>query len=106
MEEQGKRDLEDREKKAKANLKIMAKIAYKEWKEKKIEEGKQKQKRERLMRRNELMEAKYWNEQHPHKKGEVMLAYGVNFKRNLKDRPKSAKPIKAKKTKRGKKKQL
>jgi len=30
--------MEEREKKAKANMKVMAKIAYKEWKERKMEE--------------------------------------------------------------------
>lgn len=43
--------MEDREKKAKANMKVMAKIAYKEWKEKKTEEERQTRKIERLVRR-------------------------------------------------------
>jgi len=34
-----KKELEEREKKVKANKKVMAKIAYKEWKEKKGEEN-------------------------------------------------------------------
>ena len=33
--------LEEREKKVKANMKVMAKIAYKEWKERKTEEVRQ-----------------------------------------------------------------
>ena len=38
IEDQQRKELEEREKKAKANMKVMAKIAYKEWKEKKMEE--------------------------------------------------------------------
>jgi hypothetical protein len=38
VEDHEKKTLEEREKKAKANMKVMAKIAYKEWKEKKAEE--------------------------------------------------------------------
>lgn len=38
MQDQQKRDMEEKEKRAKANMKVMAKIAYKEWKENKREE--------------------------------------------------------------------
>ena len=38
IKDQERREAEEREKKAKANMKIMAKIAYKEWREKKAEE--------------------------------------------------------------------
>ncbi len=46
-----KKDDDDREKKAQANKRIMARIAYKEWKEKKLEEDKLKRKAERHMQR-------------------------------------------------------
>ncbi len=42
-----KRDEEEREKKAQANKRIMARIAYKEWKEKKQEEERLRKKIER-----------------------------------------------------------
>lgn len=38
IKEQEKREVEEKEKKAKANYKVMAKIAYKEWVERKREE--------------------------------------------------------------------
>lgn len=40
--------MEEKEKKAKANMKVMARIAYKEWKERKLEEERQLKKLERL----------------------------------------------------------
>ena len=44
MKDQQKRELDEKERKAKANLKVMAKIAYKEWKERKIEDDRMKRK--------------------------------------------------------------
>lgn len=38
IRDQHKKEMEEKEKKAKANMKVMAKIAYKEWKENKREE--------------------------------------------------------------------
>ena len=69
--------MEEREKKAKANMKVMAKIAYKEWKERKREEDRIKRKQE-IMRRRAQME----EESLRHRKGEALLAYGLN--KNLK----------------------
>lgn len=43
-----KREHDEKERKAKANLKVMAKIAYKEWKERKGEENRQKKKVEKM----------------------------------------------------------
>lgn len=40
--EQEKRDHDEKERKAAANKKILARIAYKEWKERKLEEDKLK----------------------------------------------------------------
>lgn len=107
--DQEKKEVEDREKKAAANKKIMARIAYKEWKERKLEEERQQKKRERMEMRQQMMAYNSHNpaaiallrrqnarQQHA---PEVMLAYGLNKKVNL--RPKSAKPMK----KKGKKQQ-
>ena len=44
MKDQEKKQEEEKEKKAKANKKVMAKIAYKEWKEKKIDDDRQMRK--------------------------------------------------------------
>jgi len=46
-----KKEHDEKEKKAKANLKVMAKIAYKEWKERKKEEDRQQKKIEKMQRR-------------------------------------------------------
>jgi hypothetical protein len=42
--------LEERERKAKANRKVMGKIVYKEWKERKVEESRLRAKIQRQMR--------------------------------------------------------
>lgn len=106
--DQEKKEIEDREKKAAANKKIMARIAYKEWKERKLEEERQQKKRERIEMRQQMMA---YNSHNPaaiallrrqnaqmEKPGqpEIMLAYGLN--KNLKKaiRPKSAKPLRKK----------
>ena len=84
--------MEDREKKAKANMKVMAKIAYKEWKEKKREEERQKRKIEMIERRRQFMDDSDYRAAY---RGEVMLAYGLNKNlKKLQERPKSAKPTK------------
>jgi len=93
IKDQEKKEYEEREKKAKANMKIMAKIAYKEWKEKKAEERRFKIKQDRLERRHRMMQESPEREENSQfkKGGEVLLAYGLN--KNLKKiRPKSAKP--------------
>jgi hypothetical protein len=91
IKDQEKKVFEEREKKAKANMKIMAKIAYKEWKEKKAEETRLKRKQERLERRQRMMHDSPEREENFKRAGEVLLAYGLN--KNLKKiRPKSAKP--------------
>eukprot|EP00347_Sterkiella_histriomuscorum_P011660 403371604 len=110
IKDQEHKEKEEREKKAKANMKVMAKIAYKEWKEKKGEEQRQLKKQERLERRNRFIRGDDSPQrmgghiglgaQGNPKKGEVMLAYGLN--KNLKkmnERPKSAKPSKKNKQK-------
>ena len=95
--------MEEKKKKAKANMKVMAKIAYKEWKENKREEERQKAKLERLERRQRMMEGGDYDES-KQQKGEVLLAYGLNKNlKKLQTRPKSAKP---KKNKKKSKKQL
>ena len=82
--------MEEKEKKARANLKVMAKIAYKEWKERKVEEKRQERKEERMERRRRLMESSHERER---KGGEVLLAYGLNKNlKKIRERPKSAKP--------------
>ena len=43
--------MEERERKAQANKRIMARIAYKEWKERKEEEEKLRRRQERMERR-------------------------------------------------------
>jgi hypothetical protein len=74
-------------------MKVMAKIAYKEWKERKAEEKRQHAKMERMERRNHMIQFSQGKE----RKGEVMLAYGLNKNlKQLRDRPKSAKPMKKK----------
>lgn len=47
--------MDEREKKAQANKKIMARIAYKEWKERKQEEDRLRRKQERLERREQMV---------------------------------------------------
>ncbi|CDW72040.1 UNKNOWN [Stylonychia lemnae] len=102
IEDQQKKELEEREKKAKANMKVMAKIAYKEWKEKKADENRQQRKKDKLERRNRLINGEVDGD-YPggnHKKGEVMLAYGLNKNlKKIRERPKSAKPSKKNKNK-------
>jgi hypothetical protein len=86
--------MEEKEKRAKANMKVMAKIAYKEWKEKKAEEKRQLRKQERLERRHRMMDDSHGDDT-THKKGEVLLAYGLNKNlKKIRERPKSAKPVK------------
>ena len=93
VEELEKREWEEREKKAKANRKVMAKIAFKEWKEKKWEEDRQIRKWKRIQRQQDMIEESMEGE--GRRGGEVLLAYGLN--KNLgKLRPKSAKPGKKK----------
>ena len=104
-----KKDEEDREKKAEANKRIMARIAYKEWKEKKQEEERIKRKAERQMQREQIMnngafqygdriqhlrrQNAILNPSTHHSENGVMLAYGLNKNlKKLRDRPKSAKP--------------
>lgn len=104
-----KKDEEDREKKAEANKRIMARIAYKEWKEKKQEEERIKRKAERQMQREQIMnngafqygdriqhlrrQNAILNPSMHHSENGVMLAYGLNKNlKKLRDRPKSAKP--------------
>ena len=71
----------------------MAKIAFKEWQEKKSEETRHIRKIEREERRQKLIESS----QERHKKGEVLLAYGLNKNlKKLRERPKSAKPMRKK----------
>lgn len=69
----------------------MSNIAYKEWKERKREETRQKNKIEKLERRRALIEVEEQHLQRRHnvaqiqakkKGGEVLLAYGLN--KNLK----------------------
>ena len=109
--DQEKREIEEREKKAAANKKIMARIAYKEWKERKLEEDRQRRKHDRMDRRDRLVGGNQFTsnaEAIEHLRrvnsqmngGDVMLAYGLN--KNLKKlkargaaaRPKSARPLK------------
>lgn len=98
MSEQEKKDQSEKEKKAKANMKVMAKIAYKEWKERKVEEDKQIMKQERMIRRQQLMDNQSHHESNM-KRGDVMLAYGLNKNlKKLRNRPRSAKQKKQKKT--------
>jgi len=79
-------------------MKVMAKIAYKEWKEKKMEDNRQQKKKEKLERRNRFINDD--GDDHGHKKGEVMLAYGLNKNlKKIRERPKSAKPSKKNKNK-------
>lgn len=110
-----KKDEEDREKKAQANKRIMARIAYKEWKEKKQEEERLKRKVERQMQREQIMtngglqgygdriqqlrrQNAIINPSTYNSENGVMLAYGLNKNlKKLRDRPKSAKPIRSKK---------
>jgi hypothetical protein len=89
--------MEEKEKKAQANRKVMAKIAYKEWKENKAQEERQKRKFERMERRNMMMNGSIEGRD-GQKKGGVLLAYGLNKNlKKLRERPKSAKPMKKKK---------
>jgi len=50
MEGQEKKALEEEKKKAKENMKVMAKIAFKEWKERKGEEARHRRKLDRMVR--------------------------------------------------------
>ncbi len=95
-----KRHQEEKERKVKANMKVMAKIAYKEWKERKMEEARQQKKYERMLRKQQLIEMSTDRDERRGGAsgslgGDVMLAYGLNKNlKKLKDRPKSAKPPK------------
>ena len=86
----------------------MAKIAYKEWKERKMEEERQKRKFERMQRKQQMIGVSTDRDERRGAPGDVMLAYGLNKNlKKLRDRPKSAKPPKKRKGKKtvGKKKQ-
>jgi hypothetical protein len=96
----------------------MARIAYKEWKEKKQEEDRLKRKMDRQQEREQMMVQGYpgaygdriqqlrrqnaiLNPSSHHSENGVMLAYGLNKNlKNLRDRPKSAKPLRTKKVNR------
>ena len=81
-------------------MKVMAKIAYKEWKENKREEARQRAKVERMERRQQMMQEQEQLEQRV-QRGEVLLAYGLNKNlKKLQQRPKSAKVRKNKKGRR------
>ena len=56
IEEHEKRCLDEEAKKAKESMKIMARIAYKEWKERKTEESRHKKKVEKMEKRRQKME--------------------------------------------------
>jgi hypothetical protein len=106
--DQEKREIEDKEKKAAANKKIMARIAYKEWKERKLEQERHERKLERQQLRQQMMGANRYsnaavieqlrrqNAMRDNQGGqEVLLAYGLN--KNLKKmRPQTAKPLRKK----------
>ena len=53
--DQEKREIEEKERKAAANKKIMARIAYKEWKERNLEEDRQRRKYDRMQRREQFI---------------------------------------------------
>jgi hypothetical protein len=87
----------------------MARIAYKEWKERKDEEEKLRRKRERIDRREQMIAQGVYQSNRDalgnlrrqnamrENGGEVMLAYGMNKNlKKLRDRPKSAKPMRKK----------
>ena len=75
-------------KQAKDNMKVMAKIAYKEWKERKCEEGRHKRKVERMEKRRQEMEEEQIRmerrqlvremQKRQGNSGQILLAYGLN----------------------------
>lgn len=78
-------------------MKVMSKIAFKEWNERKKEEERLDRKRDRMERRQRMLEMSEEKESRS-KRGEVLLAYGLNKNlKYLRGRPKSARPKKAKK---------
>lgn len=56
IEHHQKQEKDQDQKKAKENMKVMAKIAYKEWKQRKTEEDRHMKKVERMEKRRQLME--------------------------------------------------
>ena len=107
IEDHEKRVEEEEKKKAKESMKIMAKIAYKEWKERKTEEARHKKKLDKMEQRRQKMEAQEIKmarrqmvmemQRRQGGGGQILLAYGLN--KNLKqldmqnkNRAKSARP--------------
>ena len=58
IEKQNKKLKEEEEKRTKAHRRVLAKIAYKDWKQTKAEETKLKAKRERIERRQGMFDSK------------------------------------------------
>ena len=91
IEDHHKRRIEEEQKKDKDNMKIMARIAYKEWKERKTEELRHKKKVEKMEKRRQKMEEQeikmarrqmVMEMKRRQGGGQILLAYGLN--KNLK----------------------
>lgn len=88
-------------------MKVMAKIAYKEWKERKMEEDRHMKKVERMERRRQLMEEhevkmqrrQMVKEMQKRKGtgGQILLAYGLN--KNLKQLDQNEQRVRARSAK-------
>mmetsp|Transcript_1521 Transcript_1521/g.2089 ORF Transcript_1521/g.2089 Transcript_1521/m.2089 type:complete len:107 (-) Transcript_1521:133-453(-) len=99
--------MEEEQKKEKESMKIMARIAYKEWKERKTEELRHKKKVDNMEKRRQRMEEQeikmarrqmVMEMKRRQGGGQILLAYGLNKNlkqldmANKKSRAKSAKP--------------
>jgi len=91
IEDMEKRHVEEEKKKDKESMKIMARIAYKEWKERKTEELRHAKKMEKMEKRRQKMEEQeikmarrqmVMEMQRRQGGGQILLAYGLN--KNLK----------------------
>ena len=91
IEDHHKRQMEEEQKKEKESMKIMARIAYKEWKERKTEELRHKKKVEKMEKRRQKMEEQeikmarrqmVMEMKRRQGGGQILLAYGLN--KNLK----------------------
>lgn len=105
--EKHQKKLDDEEKKKlKDENEVMAKIAYKVWKEKKSEETRNQKKLERMEKRRQILEAEELRmqrrqmiEEIKQKQGggQILLAYGLN--KNLKQLQNNARPKSARQRK-------
>ena len=108
IEKYNKRRVDEEQKKVKESMKVMANIAYREWKERKTEQSRHKKKIDAMERRREKLEAHEEKMARRHMVmemkrrqggggGQILLAYGLN--KNMKNYPPDHQPLRAKSAK-------